>query len=97
MGALAHPHLSGAQREAFAGAGDRSAGRAALRLVTKVVSASTGILLASCDRSVACFARTSISARFAFHCSRQLKIEGAFSECVLLETRSGPSLGVKRS
>ena len=53
------------------------------------MSASTGILLALCERSAACLARTSISARLAFHWSRQLKVDGELSACVRLEIRNG--------
>ena len=37
-----------------------------------------------------------ISARRAFHCSRQLKVEGRLSACVFLELRNGHLLGVRR-
>ena len=48
-------------------------------------------------RLIACLARTSISARLAFHCSRQLKVEGTLSACVVLEISNGHLYGVKRS
>ena len=57
--------------------------------LSSVVSVRTGILLASLQRSDACFAKTSISARLAFHCNLQLKVEGASSGWVLLVISAG--------